>query len=89
MRDFAKYCLEISIDVLRKPREHIKIVNALAHNLETDEKRITCFFFVSHLSKGDKCVLQLFELKIWRKVVYYRNLLENTCVGPRLRNFLL
>jgi hypothetical protein len=33
MRDFATYCLEISIDVLRKPREHITIANALAHNL--------------------------------------------------------
>jgi hypothetical protein len=38
MRGFATYCLKISIDVLRKPREHIKIVNALAHNFDRDEK---------------------------------------------------
>jgi len=43
MRDFAKYCLEISIDVVRKPSEHVKIVNALVHNLETDEKWVSCF----------------------------------------------
>jgi len=36
MRDFTTYCLEISIDILRKPREHITIVNILAYNLETD-----------------------------------------------------
>jgi len=43
MRDFTTYCLEISIDILRKPREHIKIVNALGYNLETDEKWVSCF----------------------------------------------
>jgi len=36
MRDFATHCLEISIDILRKPREHVKIVNVLADNVETD-----------------------------------------------------
>jgi hypothetical protein len=43
MRDFVTYCLEISIDVLRKPREYIKIINALAHNLATDEKWVSSF----------------------------------------------